>query len=255
MSFKQALHYWKQQRGGFTLLEILLVIAMMVIIVGILAAVMDIPSLLINTRDAERQQNAKEMEEAMYQHLIDQWEILNDTEIPEGEANAKDICRYGITDPSCVNLDGLITDYLPTLPADPSETNDNLSGYKVYKLSGRPRIIAAHLGSLPAAPGAGGGGTVITTLDSTGDVGSTHAVFCPTADNCKISYYDKTNSALKFADCNDEACSSPVLTTVDNSAIVGAYSSIACPTADNCKISYADSTNGDLMFADCNDEA
>jgi prepilin-type N-terminal cleavage/methylation domain-containing protein len=140
-----------KRREGFTLIEILLVIAIIGVLTVIIGSALDIPLLLVNSRDSERKQQVKTLENAMYQHLVDEWELANDTEIPEGdESDAKNICREGVIgDATCVNLDALIPAYLPSLPIDITETNPNFTGYKVYKRVGRPRILSKYLGTLP----------------------------------------------------------------------------------------------------------
>ena len=65
----------------------------------------------------------------------------------------------------------------------------------------------------------------ITTLDgasgcptgcsTTADVGQYTATYCPTATDCKISYYDVTNGDLKFRDCDAAGCSTGTSTTVN----------------------------------------
>jgi prepilin-type N-terminal cleavage/methylation domain-containing protein len=170
----------KRKRQGFTLIELLLVMGIIAVLTGIIGSALDIPALLVNTRDSERKQNVKTLENAMYQHLVDEWEMTNDQDIPEGdESAAKDICRYGVTgDSTCVSLDDLVNkNFLPSLPTDPAETNPNYLGYKVYKKTGRPLIVAAHIGELPGAGSSDGGGTL-----------------------AKVYWYDNGAGAIKRAD-------------------------------------------------------
>ena len=100
-------------------------------------------------------------------------------------------------------------------------------------------------------------GTTLTTVDSvTGAITGMYTdIFCLSATDCKISYFDGTNKDLMMADCDDATCSSKTLTTVDSvtSADTGRYTSIYCLATDDCKISYYDSTNTNLMMADCDD--
>jgi len=157
MVYAKAKLLWKKRkRPAFTLIELLLVIAIMAVLTGIIASMIDVRAVLINSRDAERSHNASQLENAMYQHVVNKWEILSDTQIPDGEESAKDICVVGLTNEQataadCVKLDLLIPDFLPQLPIDPAEPpTSNYTGYKVYKDMGRPQIVAAHVGELPA---------------------------------------------------------------------------------------------------------
>jgi hypothetical protein len=105
----------------------------------------------------------------------------------------------------------------------------------------------------------------LTNCSTSADVGQYTSITCPSSTNCKITYYDVTNSALKFADCDASTCnvgSAVILDgntgcTLDNcstSATTGQWTSITCPTTTNCKISYYDNGGGNLMFADCGTE-
>jgi hypothetical protein len=98
---------------------------------------------------------------------------------------------------------------------------------------------------------------------TTSSVGENPSIYCPTADDCKISYYDYTNSSLRFADCDNAQCSAGSVSDVDGvsgcnltgclTPNIGQYSSIFCPAADDCKIAYANTSGFDLRFADCDD--
>ena len=159
----------KERRPAFTLIELLLVIAIIAVLAGVVMGAINIPGFLGNAYDAERKHNVNQLENAMYQHLVDQWEMLNEVDIPEGEENAKDVCIHGLTDvqataANCVKLDGLIPIFMAGLPTDPSEPNPNYTGYKVYKSAGRPRFVAAHLGELPVEGGGGGAGITVSAI-------------------------------------------------------------------------------------------
>lgn len=139
--------------AGFTLIEVLLSIAILAALYLIVGNAIDIPAVLLGTHDSTRKHAVKQLENAMYQDLIAKWQLSAD--IPEGKANAKPICRKGVTQADCdaaggVKLDDeLIPTYLPDLPVDPKETNNKLTGYLIYKQNGRPRIKSAYLGTLP----------------------------------------------------------------------------------------------------------
>jgi hypothetical protein len=99
------------------------------------------------------------------------------------------------------------------------------------------------------------------------NTGTYSDIYCITAGDCKMVYYDTSNTSLKFLDCDDATCSSGTVSVLDGAVgctltggdvcdtgiDAGQYSSIACPTADDCKISYYENTHQDLYFADCAD--
>ena len=99
----------------------------------------------------------------------------------------------------------------------------------------------------------------LTTVDSVTSVstGVYTSIYCVTTTDCKIAYYDTTNSNLMMADCNDATCSTRTLTTVDSttSAATGQHTSIYCISATDCKISYYDVTNTNLMMVNCESAA
>ncbi|MDP6585039.1 MAG: hypothetical protein QF535_10300, partial [Anaerolineales bacterium] len=93
----------------------------------------------------------------------------------------------------------------------------------------------------------------LTTVDSTtsADTGDYTSIYCPSATDCKISYFDNTNDNLMFADCTDAACTAPTLTTVDDSTNVGEWTSLDCPDTADCRISYYDAGNTAINLIDC----
>jgi len=135
-------------RKGMTILEVLLVVVLIVLMMGVLASKMDITSIFAKSHDSQRTSDARQLENALYQQLVKEWENANENQIPEGEDNAMPICVYEAADTTgCIVMDDLIdNDYLPAMPNDPIEGNLNFSGYKVYKDVGRSRIISTHLG-------------------------------------------------------------------------------------------------------------
>ena len=116
----------------------------------------------------------------------------------------------------------------------------------------------------------GATGCVLTGGDNcstTADVGQYAAISCPSSTNCKIAYYDVTNTALKFADCDDETCSTGsvkrldgdaagcALTSCSTTVAVGQSTSIYCVSSTDCKIAYSESLSlNTLKFADCDNE-
>lgn len=88
-----------------------------------------------------------------------------------------------------------------------------------------------------------------TVIDSDGDVGKYCSLVLENDSNIPhISYFDATNTALKYARWNSNS-SSWVIETVDNAGDVGMYTSITLDGFNNPMISYYDGTGGDLKFA------
>ncbi len=108
----------KFNQKGFTLLEILLVIA----IIGILAAIVLIA---INpTRQIGQARNATRFANQVdIQKALDQYAIKNEGDYPPGiNASYQDICPTGVTT-NCVDLSVLVPSYIPSIPLDPSGGN------------------------------------------------------------------------------------------------------------------------------------
>lgn len=129
---------------GFTLLEVLLVVAIIAALVGIVIFAINPGKQLADTRDAERGADANTILNAVYQYSID-----NNGDLPEGiEETTGEICKEGNDpdDDECdVNLDVLTDEerYLVALPEDPANPDSDGIGYEIAKTEYGRIVITA----------------------------------------------------------------------------------------------------------------
>ena len=97
------------------------------------------------------------------------------------------------------------------------------------------------------------GGTVITTLDSAGTVGSFSAIAVPADGLPIVSYFDASNGDLKIAKCNNANCTAPTLRTIDDAGTAGQYSRIAIGHDGLPVIAYQEGQGSDLAVIHCHD--
>ncbi len=71
-------------RRGFTLIEILIAIGIMGVLAAIIIVAMNPRENLRSAKDSKRMHEAKEIENSMYQYLIDQWELPTSDNVPQG---------------------------------------------------------------------------------------------------------------------------------------------------------------------------
>ncbi len=119
--------------NGFTLLEILLVVAAISILAGIVISAINPAKQLADTRNAQRRSDVANILNAVYQYTIDNAGMLPATI----STASTEICKIG-----AINCAGLIDlsvltvnqKYLTSLPKDPNGTC-NVSGicYKIMK--------------------------------------------------------------------------------------------------------------------------
>ncbi len=117
---------------GFTLIELLIVIAILGILAAIVLTALNPSAQLAAVQNAKRKANIYTQGTAITQHVIGFGRPPAD-DIPVGALLSKAICRPGITDASCVNMDALVPTFIADLPTDPAETNDFFTGYEVYQ--------------------------------------------------------------------------------------------------------------------------
>ena len=141
------------KKMGFTLLEILLVIAAIAILAGVVIVAINPGKQLAETRNAKRNSNVNTILNAVYQYSIDNNGIIP-TSIPPiasgacGEA-INEICPTDLGScGSLVDLEVLTLneEYLVSIPEDPqgpSGANPNGAGYHIVQTSnGRIEVCA-----------------------------------------------------------------------------------------------------------------
>lgn len=136
----------KSSAQGFTLLEILLVVAAIAILAGIVIIAINPAKQLGETRNAQRRADVNTILNAVYQHSVDNSGGVP-ASIPVGSAcgvAAQQICKTGGTCTGIVDLStslvGATAKYLVAMPVDPTAGTTNGTGYQVYKSTTTGRI-------------------------------------------------------------------------------------------------------------------
>ena len=154
----------KSQQKGFTLLEILLVIALIAILAGLIVVAINPAKQLTIGRNLQRSSDVNTILNAVYQDVID-GNALPST-IPavascqtacQTISASNEICRLGATG-TCsggVALTVLTTNaqYLGSIPADPKTSSVNGTGYYICKdsTSGTITVCAPSTETVPPA--------------------------------------------------------------------------------------------------------
>jgi len=116
--YRENIFHMKKKSRGFTLLEVLLVVAIIAILAGIVILAINPNKQLADTRNAQRDADVNTILSAVYQYAID-----NDGILPASiTTTATEICETGAG--SCTSLADLsvLTDsetYLVAMPEDP----------------------------------------------------------------------------------------------------------------------------------------
>lgn len=129
-------------KKGFTLLEILLVVAAIAILAGIVILAINPAKQLAETRNSERWADVNTILNAVYQYAID-----NDGNIPSAITTTQtEICA----DPSgtctgLVDFDDLVLNqkYLVGIPSDPTGSSGNGAGYEIVKSANNRITVSA----------------------------------------------------------------------------------------------------------------
>ena len=128
-------------RQGFTLLEILLVVAAIGILAGIVIVALNPTKQLGDTRNAQRKADVNTILNAVYQYAID-----NNGTLPSSITTSQtEICKTGGTCTGLIDLSVLATNekYIVSIPFDPTGSSTNGAGYEIKKSSnGRVTVVA-----------------------------------------------------------------------------------------------------------------
>lgn len=130
-----------QKTQGFTLLEILLVVAAIGILAGIVILAINPNKQLGQTRNAQRQTDVTTILNAVYQYSLD-----NDGTLPTAiTTSAQEICKTGGTCTGLADLGVLTTneEYLTAIPTDPTGSSTNGAGYEILKTANNRVTVSA----------------------------------------------------------------------------------------------------------------
>ncbi|MDP2656075.1 MAG: type II secretion system protein [bacterium] len=138
----------KNTEAGFTLLEILLVVAAIAILAGIVILALNPSKQLGDTRNAQRRSDIRTILDAVYQYSIDNNGTLPtipistcalDTEDEVCKATATGTCSAG------VDLSVLTTGekYLTSMPIDPSVSSSDGTGYYIVRTANSRVTVCA----------------------------------------------------------------------------------------------------------------
>lgn len=128
-------------RSGFTLLEVLLVVALIGILAGIVILAINPGKQVADTNNAQRRVDVNTILNAVYQYAID-----NNGVVPTGiTAVATDICRTGAVCTGLIDLSELTASstYLVAIPADPTNSSTTSTGYQIQRTTNNRITVSA----------------------------------------------------------------------------------------------------------------
>lgn len=131
-----------KEAAGFTLLEILLVVAAIGILAGIVILALNPGKQLADTRNAQRWSDVNTILNGIYQYSID-----HDGAVPSDiTTTVKEVCKTGAADcTGLADLSALTTNevYLVAIPEDPTGSSTNGAGYEVVKTANGRITVSA----------------------------------------------------------------------------------------------------------------
>ncbi len=125
---------------GFTLIEVLLVVAIIAILAGIVIIAVNPSKQLADSRNAQRRADVSTILNAVYQYSIDNGSIPASVTTTAAEVcNTGGTCT-GLTDLSVLTASGK---YLVSIPKDPSTSTANSTKYQINKDANNRIVVSA----------------------------------------------------------------------------------------------------------------
>lgn len=140
-------------KKGFTLIEILLVIAIIAILAAIVIIAINPGKQLADSRNAQRRTDVNTILNGVYQYTVDS----NGTVPATITTSASAICKTAATCTGLIDLSVVTASekYLTAMPYDPSSSTTNSTNYTILKTANNRITVAA--------PGAESGATISVT--------------------------------------------------------------------------------------------
>jgi type IV pilus assembly protein PilA len=130
-----------KKQKGFTLIEVLLVIAILAILAGIVIVAINPLKQLADARNTQRRADATTILNAVYQYTVDNNGTLPATITTTPTA----VCATGGTCTGLIDLSVISASekYLTSLPKDPTSGTANSTGYNISKSANGRVTVAA----------------------------------------------------------------------------------------------------------------
>ena len=139
--------YCFQNKKGFTLLEILLVVGIIAVLAGVVIVAINPAKMLAKVRDTQRKVGLSEINKALAQYFIDKGQLPNSL-----SSELKNICdtgsfasstQAGIDCAGLIDLSILVPSYIQAIPKDPQISSTISTGYYVGKNSSGNIVLTA----------------------------------------------------------------------------------------------------------------
>ena len=144
-------------KKGFTLIEILLVVAILAILAGIVILAVNPQKQLLDAHNAQRKADVNTILSGVYQYSVDNKGVMPGGNIPTAPTAAIEICTSAVsatcTTATLADLSTLISSqtYLTAIPVDPAGNVTNGAGYTIQKTAnGRITVAAPAVGGYSA---------------------------------------------------------------------------------------------------------
>ena len=143
-------------KKGFTLIEILLVVAILSILLVVVFAALNPAQRLIDTRNARRWNDVNQLLTAVHECVIDHnlstclgtytagdtYEVVYNPGAGVPASGCKTVCTGATADTSCLALDTTLASYISSMPKDPTAPASGHTSYSINVTNGITKITA-----------------------------------------------------------------------------------------------------------------